>query len=102
MPQGLSLSASLPVASAVSIALGSQRIFCPLSLAVCALGCLMSRGDQLRQLAAQLSVLAALEDSIAVGLSRVMGPASPGRVSVFGSRCSSSGRGASGGAFAQP
>ena len=82
MPQGLSLSASLPVASAVSIALGSQRIFCPLSLAVCALGCLMSRGDELRQLAAQLSVLAALEDSIAVGLSRVMGPASPGRVSV--------------------
>ena len=35
-------------------------------LAVCALGCLMSRGDELRQLAAQLSVLAALEDSIAV------------------------------------
>ena len=47
--------------------------FCPLSLAVCALGCLMSRGDELRQLAAQLSVLAALEDSIALGLSRVMG-----------------------------
>ena len=64
MPQGLSLSASLPVALAVSIALGSQHIFCPLSLAVCALGCLMSRGDELRQLAAQLSVLAALEDSI--------------------------------------
>ena len=82
VPQGLSLSASLPVASAVSIALGSQRIFCPLSLAVCALGCLMSRGDELRQFAAQLSVFAALEDSIAVGLSRVMGPASPGRVSV--------------------
>ena len=30
----------------------------------------MSRGDELRQLAAQLSVLAALEDTIAVGLSR--------------------------------
>ena len=82
MPQGLSLSASLPVALAAFIALGSQRIFCPFSLAVCALGCLMSRGDGLRQLAAQLSVLAALEDSIAVGLSRVMGPASPGRVAV--------------------
>ena len=40
----------------------------------------MSRGDELRQLAAQLSVLAALEDSIAVGLSRVMGPASPALV----------------------
>ena len=64
------------------IALGSQRIFCPLSLAVCALGCLMSRGDELRQLAAQLSVLAALEDSIALGLPRVMGPASPGRAAV--------------------
>ena len=53
--------------------------FCSFSLAACALGFLMSRGDELRQLAAQLSVLAALEDSIAVGLSRVMGPASPGR-----------------------
>ena len=53
-----------------------------LSLAVCALGCLMSRGDELRQLAAQLSVLAALEDSIALGLSRVMGPASPGRAAA--------------------
>ena len=63
MPQGLSLSASLPVAIAAFIALGSQRIFCLFSLAVCALGCLMSRGDELRQLAAQLSVLAALEDS---------------------------------------
>ena len=41
--------------------------------------CLMSRGDELRQLAAQLSVLAALEDSIALGLSRVMGPAGSGR-----------------------
>ena len=50
--------------------------------AVCALGLFMSRGDELRQLAAQLSVLAALEDSIAVGLSRVMGPASPGRGAV--------------------
>ena len=55
MPQGLSLSASLPAAFSAFIAFGSQRIFCP------------------------FSVLAALEDSIAVGLSRVMGPASPGR-----------------------
>ena len=39
----------------------------------------MSRGDELRQLAAQLSVLAALEDFIALGLSRVMGPAGSGR-----------------------
>ena len=82
MPQGLSLSASLPVALAASIDLGSQRIFASFSLAACALGFLMSRGDELRQLAAQLSVLAALEDSIAVGLSRVMGPASPGRGAV--------------------
>ena len=43
--------------------------FCSFYLAAC-------------QLAAQLSVLAALEDSIAVGLSRVMGPASPGRGAV--------------------
>ena len=82
MPQGLSLSASLPVALAAFIALGSQRIFCLFSLAVCALGCLMSRGDELRQLAAQISVLAVLEDSIAVGLSRAMGPASPGRAAA--------------------
>ena len=53
--QGLSLSASLPVALAAFIALGSQRTCCLFSLAVCALGCLMSRGDELRQLAAQLS-----------------------------------------------
>ena len=79
MPRGLSPSASLFLALAAFTALGSQRVFCPLPLAVCALGFLMSRGDELRQLAAQLSVLAALEDSIAVGLSRVMGPASPGR-----------------------
>ena len=39
----------------------------------------MSRCDELRQLAAQLSVLAALEDSIALGLSKVMGPAGSGR-----------------------
>ena len=79
MPQGLSLSASLPAAFSAFIAFGSQRTFCPLPSLVRALGRLMSRGDELRQLAAQLSVLAALEDSIAVGLSRVMGPASPGR-----------------------
>ena len=72
MPQGLSFGASLPVASAVSIALGSQRIFCPFSLVLRAPVSHMSRGDELRQLAAQLSVLAALEDSIALGLSRVM------------------------------
>ena len=79
MPQGLSLSVSLFLALAAFIAFGSQRVFCSLPLAVCALGLHMSRGDELRQLAAQLSVLAALEDSIALGLSRVMGPASPGR-----------------------
>ena len=44
MPKGLSLSVSLPVALAVSIALGSQRIFSPLSLAVCALGCTLGVG----------------------------------------------------------
>ena len=33
----------------------------------------MSRGDALRQLAAQLSVLAALEDTIAVGFSQCHG-----------------------------
>ena len=78
-PQGLSLSASLSAAFSVFIVSGSQRTFCPLPSLVRALARLMSRGDELRQLAAQLSVLAALEDSIAVGLSRVMGPASPGR-----------------------
>ena len=56
--------------------------FCSFSLAACALGFLVSRGDEVRQLVAQLSVLAALEDSIAVGLSKVMGPASPGRGAV--------------------
>ena len=42
----------------------------------------MSRGDALRQIAAQFSVLAALEDTIAASLSSVMGPASPGRAVV--------------------
>ena len=42
----------------------------------------MSRGDALRQIAAQFSVLAALEDTIAASLSSVMGPASPGRAAV--------------------
>ena len=42
----------------------------------------MSRGDTLRQIAAQFSVLAALEDSIAANLSSVMGPGSPGRAVV--------------------
>ena len=63
----------------------------------------MSRGDELRQLAAQLSVLAALEDSIALGLSRVMGPA--GIWSLRSpSRCwlTLSHRSALGGALAQP
>ena len=78
-PQGLSLSASLTAAFSVSIVSGSQRTFCPLPDLDRVLARLMSRGDELRQLAAQLSVLAALEDSIAVGLSRVMGPASPDR-----------------------
>ena len=79
MPQGLSLSASLTAAFSVSIVSGSQRTFCPLPSLDRVLARLMSRGDELRQLAAQLSVLAALEDSIAVGLSRVLGPASPDR-----------------------
>ena len=79
MPQGLSFGVSLPVAPAVSFALGTQRIFCPFSLVLRAPACLMSRGDELRQLAAQLSVLAALGDSIALRLSRVMGAAGPGR-----------------------
>ena len=82
MPQGLGLSASLFLALAAFTALGSQRVFCPLPLAVYALGFLISRGDELRQLAAQLSVLAALEDPIAVGLSKAMGPASPGRGAI--------------------
>ena len=82
VPQGLSFGVCLPIAPAVSFALGSQRIFCPLSLVLRAPACLMSRGDELRQLAAQLSVLAALEDSIALGLSRVMGPAGPGRAAA--------------------
>ena len=82
VPQELSFGVCLPIAPAVSFALGSQRIFCPLSLVLRAPACLMSRGDELRQLAAQLSVLAALEDSIALGLSRVMGPAGPGRAAA--------------------
>ena len=82
VPQGLSFGVCLPIAPAVSFALGSQRIFCPLSLVLRAPACLMSRGDELRQLAAQLSVLAALEDSIALGLSRVLGPAGPGRAAA--------------------
>ena len=82
MPQGLSFGVSLPIAPAVSFALGSQRIFCPFSLVLRAPACLMSRGDELRQHVAQLSVLAALEDSIALGLSRVMGPAGPGRAAA--------------------
>ena len=82
MPQGLGFGVSLPTSPVVSSGLGSQRIFCPFSLALRAPACLMSRGDELRQLAAQLSVLAALEDSIAQGLSRVMGPAGPGRAAA--------------------
>ena len=53
VPQGLSIGVSLPVAPAVSFALGSQRTFCPFSLVLRAPVCLMSRGDELRQLAAQ-------------------------------------------------
>ena len=56
--------------------------FLPFLLVLCAPACLMSRGDELRHLAAQLSVLAALEESIAQGLSRVMGPAGPGRAAA--------------------
>ena len=48
-------------------------------LLVRALGCHMSRVDALRQLASQLSVLAELENTIAVGFSSVIGSASPGR-----------------------
>ena len=43
----------------------------------------MSRGDHLRQLAAQLTMLAALEDSVALGISRVMGAAGSGGFSAF-------------------
>ena len=51
MPQGLSLSVSLFLALAAFTALGSPAHFLPfLPLAVCALGFLMSRGDELRQL----------------------------------------------------
>ena len=82
MPQGLSFGVSLPAASVDSFALGSQRIFCPFSLVLRAPVSHMSRGDELRQLAAQLSVLAALEDSIALGLSRVMGSAGSGRAAA--------------------
>ena len=78
-PQGLSLSVSLSAAFSVFTVSGSQRTFCPLPFLDCALGRHMSRVDALRQLAAQLSVLAALEDTIAVGFSSVIGPASPGR-----------------------
>ena len=79
MPQGLGSGASLLTAPAVSSALGSQRIFCPSLWCSAPSFCFMSRGDELRQLAAQLSVLAALEDSVALGLSRVVGPAGSGR-----------------------
>ena len=79
VPQGLGFGASLLTASAVSSALGSQRIFCPSFWCSALPFCITSRGDELRQLAAQLSVLAALEDSIALGLSRVMCPAGSGR-----------------------
>ena len=78
-PQGLSLSVSLSAAFSVFSFLAHSALFCPLPFLDCALGRHMSRGDALRQLAAQLSVLAALEDTIAVGFSCVMGPASPGR-----------------------
>ena len=80
--QGLSLSVSLYAAFSVFTVSGSQRTFCPLPFLDCALGCLMSRGDALRQIAAQFSVLAALEDTIAASLSSVMGPASPGRAAA--------------------
>ena len=79
-PRGLALVSLWLTAPAVSSVFGSQRIFLHLfSGAPRPRPCLMSRGDELRQLAAQLSVLAALEDSVALGLSRVMGPAGSGR-----------------------
>ena len=102
MPQGLSFGVCLPIAPAVSFALGSQRIFCPLSLVLRTPACLMSRGDELRQLAAQLSVLAALEDSVALGLSRVMGPAGPGRAAAPPDAGSSSAPAASAASAAPP
>ena len=76
--QGLSLSVSLYAAFSVLTVSGSQRTFSPLPSLDRALGCHMSRVDALRQLAAQLSVLAELENTIAVGFSSVIGPASPG------------------------
>ena len=53
---------------------------CPRSFsffgALCRVFCgTMSRGDDLRRLAAQLTALAELEDSVAVGISRVLGSA---------------------------
>ena len=52
-----------------------QRSF-PLFGAFCRAFCgTMSRGDDLRRLAAQLTALAELEDSVAVGISRVLGSA---------------------------
>ena len=82
VPQGLSLSAFFAFSTCSFHRSWLAAHFCSLHLADCAFGLFMSRGDELRQLAAQLSVLAALEDTIAVGLSRVMGPASPGRGAV--------------------
>ena len=79
VPQGLGLGVSLLTAPAVSSVFGSQRIFCPFFWCSVPPPCLMSRGDELRQLAGQLTALAALEDSIALGLSRVMGTAGSGR-----------------------
>ena len=79
VPQGPGLGVSLLTVPAVSSVFGSQRIFCPFFWCSVPLPCLMSRGDELRQLAVQLTTLAALEDSIALGLSRVMGTAGSGR-----------------------
>ena len=76
MPQGLGLGASwltapvtpsacwLPPWLTAHFFCGSASVLVP-----------MSRGDHLRQLVAQLTMLAALEDSIALGISRVMGTA---------------------------
>ena len=83
VPQGLSFGVSLPTAPAVSFALGSQRHFfapshwCsapPSASCPVAMSCVSLRP--------QLSVLAALQDSIALGLSRVMGPAGSGRAAA--------------------
>ena len=105
-PRGLALVSLCSPHLPSPLSLARSEFSAPFSGAPRPPPCLMSRGDELRQLAAQLSVLAALEDSIALGLSRVMGPAGSGRSAApaaAGSPHSSrSLRCALGGALAQP